>query len=129
MRVEEVKNVVAKQGSFEELAEAMRRVEIRQGDTTQELRRVEDRLSEQSSNTWTILASVQGMSHTISEMKQMLTGLGQAVANLRVLSTNHRFFQCPTNGSIAFEDPFGQIDPLPLGWVNSWEVRQPWLRL
>jgi len=47
---------------------------------------------------------------------------GETVVNLRILVTNNRFFQGPTGDIIAFEDPFGRVDPLPLNWISSWEV-------
>lgn len=71
-----------------------------------------------------ILTTLQGVLTAISEIKQMLAILGGVVINLQILVTNHRFFRGPTGDTMVFEDPFGRVDPFPLNWINSWEVKQ-----
>jgi hypothetical protein len=89
----------------------------------QQLVRIEDQLHQQQSRGTTRFASMGGILTAISEVSQMLTSLGEAVASLQILVTNHRFFRGPMEDILVFEDSFGRIDPFPKNWVNSWEVR------
>lgn len=69
-----------------------------------------------------MFSSIEGILTALSEVRRMLTSLGEAVASIQILVTNHRFFRGPMGDILVFEDPFGRLDPFPVTWVNSWEV-------
>lgn len=127
LSIEEVKNLAAKQGDVEGLSQILRRFEQRQTEDgqhhRQQLCRMEDQLEQQRSSSSAMLSSLESTVSAVSEVKQMLEAIGQTVAHNHIGRTNHKFFQGPTKGHVIFEDALGHIDPLPMGWISSWEVR------
>lgn len=73
-----------------------------------------------------ILAFVQKLFHSIIELKQMMMQVVEALAQLQIWASSHMSIRGldPTAGlPIILEDALGYILPIPLEWVEDWEVR------
>lgn len=127
LRIEEIKGLVAGRDELEQLSQIIHRLEHRQlvdgQNHSQRLHGVEEQLKQQQSSCSMVVSTQKATASAVDEIKLMLATIVQAVASLQISATDHKYFKGPSKGFVTFEDHFGHIDPLPLGWIHSWEVR------
>ncbi|KAH9909189.1 hypothetical protein F4778DRAFT_217661 [Xylariomycetidae sp. FL2044] len=125
-RIAEVQDLVAKQGDeTKSLLGFLQRQESASSQQLARLGAVESQLVSQQRDTGALMTLTSGTSATVLDIKEMLAGLVQTVADQQVSASyahDLRFLDPTREMPVIFEDTLGRQFTLPLEYLKDWGV-------
>jgi hypothetical protein len=126
-RIEHVRELLAEQETHRRtLLSHLQSHEAGSKEQGERLQRIDERLKGQELSNTSIVTSVSRAFAAIVQLKGMLADVADNVVHLQVLVSNSIFIRSldPTRDlPITFEDAMGISRPLPLEWLNDWQVK------